>query len=79
MLLPQLGVVRVLQLAAERTARVVGVLAEGRRVGEGLRAVALGEKVLVERCHLDHLARVRVRGRVRVRVRVKVRDSQGRG
>ena len=35
--------VRVLQLAAEWTAGVVGVRAEGRRVGEGLRAVALGE------------------------------------
>ena len=59
-----------LQLAAERAARVVGVDAQGRRVGEGERSVALGEQVLVERGHLDDLVRVRVRVRVRARVRV---------
>ena len=43
------------QLTTEWAAGVLGVGAERRRVLERLRAVALGEQVLVERGHLDDL------------------------
>ena len=59
---PQTVDVRRQWLLAKRAADVLRVLAERRTVAEGLRAVALGEEVLVKAGSLDHLAR-RVGGR----------------